>query len=752
MNSNTNTILNLVLTMLVTGADGYVYGQQASPKWGWGPGLGLYITTVTPALARDLHLDQEKGLLVLAVVRSGPGDQAGLKPGDVITGLSDSNAWSAEGKRTRIEFVHSGRMQSAEVVSGKIAEGQPLDLVEPEVVGRPIQTYVVDAAGSGNFTTIAGALFSARVGDTISLKPGRYNESVLVRSGVIIRPVENSPVRIESDQPWLLKGPGTFDVSGLAFAGSGLRVENVDKANIANNTFVMGPQGTALWLVSSRKVTISRCSFQGTVETVGVQADHSEITVADSMFLDNGKVAVLLANNSQADIHRNLMERNTNGINATDSSLVAERNTMAGVWGPDRKDDSNSAVWAGKSAATINKNFVRRYSRGIQLINASVPAVISDNTVTQSMYAVVVLGSGASLNKNLLIQNSGDGVYVGVPQKADAITTAEVTINQNTISQNDGTAINAEAFGHLTVKENLIEANHWGIRVDNVPAASLENNTVVLQTSTGINVRGQTDVRIYNNIVAFNGFGIFADVSSHRESGYNDVFGNLVSTDFPLRDGNYGRYDRYTTPDHKRVPIEIYPAYDLKAATDLNIDPGFVKVGSDYSLKITSQLIEIRGQDGRYLGAYAPKSAGDPAKRLQTILDDTTRLLDLAAPDNRAETPKGTVTPRGGSDRSQCKQWVQKSVIVTFWGQDELFSDADVVANITDPSGEPNSRGRNLEISYGTHARFPFMFGLNGVPDHQLAPGESIRLTLTTPPHDTDITKQSMVVRYCREY
>jgi nitrous oxidase accessory protein NosD len=270
---------------------------------------------------------------------------------------------------------------------------------------------------------------------------------------------------------------------------------------------------------------------------------------------------------------------------------------------------------AEKSTVTFNKNSVRQYFRGMLLVNTSTAAGISDNTVTQSQYAIILLGSNANITKNLIIQNKGDGVYIGMPEKQNQTAPQEVTISQNTISQNE-TAVDAETFNHLTVKENLIEANQWGVRAVHA-SVSLENNTIVLQKSTAINLGKGADARMYNNIVALNGFGIFAHVESRRESGHNDVFGNLVSTDFPLRDGNYGRSDYYTAHDKRKIPIEVYPAYDMKAPTDLSVDPGFTKVGSDYTLKPGSPLAKIRGEGGRYLGAYAVTAA--PARQALAV-------------------------------------------------------------------------------------------------------------------------------------
>lgn len=576
-----------------------------APEWLWGPGLGIYASTVTPAFARDLGISQEKGLLVLAIVRGSVADQAGLKPGDVITGLAGREAWSEDKKQARIDFVRTGQSRSVNVVSSKVPADKDSDLLQLDVPQRPPQTFLVDPSGSGNFRTIAGALYHARAGDTITLAAGRYTESVFVHAGVTIRPAANSVVSIEPNQAWILKGPGTFDLSGLIFNGAGLRVDNVDKASLSGDTFVLAEKKTGVLLLNSHNITVAKCNFRGAAESSGIAAYTSNFIVADSVFAENGDLAISIADHSQADIQKNLMEGNHNGISARDSSVRATKNIITGDFDPDKKDNSGIGLRAENSEATFTNNAVRRHYVGLVLVDAPSSAKISDNTVTQGMHAMVILGSGAALNKNLIVQNGGDGLYVGVREKEKQTSPQEVIIHQNTISQNEGTAIKAQRFNHLTITENLIEANHWGVMADHA-SVSLENNTIVLQRSTGINIESASDADIYNNIVAFNGFGLFLDVTSHRESGYNDVFGNLVNTEFPLHDGNYGRSDRYTTRDNRKVPIEVYPAYDLKARTDLDVDPGFVKVGSNYTLKAASPLVRIRGKNGRYLGAYAP--------------------------------------------------------------------------------------------------------------------------------------------------
>src|SRR5258708_77326 len=164
-----------ILLMLLAAVGAYAQ-QQPTIDWMWSSGIGVYASTITPALVKEDALGRDKGLLVLATVRGGPADKAGLKPGDIIVTMSVTDAWTQEGKSARIDFMRGSQTLSGNLVSGKISAAKATDIIHLDIAARPPQTFVVDPGGSGNFTTIAGALFHSKSGDTIVIKPGLYKE------------------------------------------------------------------------------------------------------------------------------------------------------------------------------------------------------------------------------------------------------------------------------------------------------------------------------------------------------------------------------------------------------------------------------------------------------------------------------------------------------------------------------------------------------------------------------------------------
>ncbi|HYL80343.1 MAG TPA: PDZ domain-containing protein, partial [Candidatus Acidoferrum sp.] len=88
---------------------------------GW---LGVSIQSMTPELARALHLDNDKGALVAQTLPDSPAAKAGLKPGDVIVEY-DGHAVGKSGDLPRL--VGATPVGKTAVVK-VLRDGQPLTL------------------------------------------------------------------------------------------------------------------------------------------------------------------------------------------------------------------------------------------------------------------------------------------------------------------------------------------------------------------------------------------------------------------------------------------------------------------------------------------------------------------------------------------------------------------------------------------------------------------------------------------------
>jgi len=54
---------------------------------GW---IGVEVQEITPALAESFKLGDTRGTLIAGVLRGGPADRAGVKPGDVLVSVNNS--------------------------------------------------------------------------------------------------------------------------------------------------------------------------------------------------------------------------------------------------------------------------------------------------------------------------------------------------------------------------------------------------------------------------------------------------------------------------------------------------------------------------------------------------------------------------------------------------------------------------------------------------------------------------------------
>jgi S1-C subfamily serine protease len=61
--------------------------KSGSVTRGW---IGVELQEITPALAESFKLADTRGAIIAGVLRGGPADKAGVKPGDVLTSVNDA--------------------------------------------------------------------------------------------------------------------------------------------------------------------------------------------------------------------------------------------------------------------------------------------------------------------------------------------------------------------------------------------------------------------------------------------------------------------------------------------------------------------------------------------------------------------------------------------------------------------------------------------------------------------------------------
>jgi serine protease DegQ len=79
--------------------------KTGSMTRGW---IGVEVQEITPALADSFKLKDTHGAIIAGVLRDGPADKAGIKPGDVLLGIEDKTVSDPQNMLTQVAGLQPG--------------------------------------------------------------------------------------------------------------------------------------------------------------------------------------------------------------------------------------------------------------------------------------------------------------------------------------------------------------------------------------------------------------------------------------------------------------------------------------------------------------------------------------------------------------------------------------------------------------------------------------------------------------------
>lgn len=357
---------SMVLLLSLAGAAPVSAAQKAAPP----PRFGFKYVVLSSGLAADLGLDQGlKGLAIIWVYQGAPAEAAGLKPGDVLvkvgraktkpTAVSDGASYQAATKKLRADqdwtlYVVRGGQEKAITLRPSTAEfGPPL---QPPPNAQPA-TLKAAADGSGDFRTLAGALFKARPGDTILLVGAHDAASVSLNNLTLASLDPAAPA----------------EVAGLEItAASGVRIKGLRLGGDPKQT----QSAVGVHIHEAKGVTVESCAIQGF---------NAGITVANS----EGVV-----------IEDNRISQNATGVSAYFSGVrisrnVVFRNARSSGWG------FLGGILISSGKAEITQNTV---------LENQVPP---DPFPGTAGVGIMILNDAAAVVSNNIVANNSIGVMVG---------------------------------------------------------------------------------------------------------------------------------------------------------------------------------------------------------------------------------------------------------------------------------------------------------------------------------------------------
>jgi Do/DeqQ family serine protease len=164
---------------------------------GW---LGVVIQDLTPELAAGFGVKEDAGVLVAEVMKDGPADAAGLRPGDVVTGFGGSAIKDVTDLQKRVAAVEPGRPTPIMVLrdhaplalSVKVGE-QPTDEAMAaaergeDVMGLVVEPLTPETARQNRLTARSGLLVT-------EVAPGSPGAEAGIKPGDAIVEVNRRPV------------------------------------------------------------------------------------------------------------------------------------------------------------------------------------------------------------------------------------------------------------------------------------------------------------------------------------------------------------------------------------------------------------------------------------------------------------------------------------------------------------------------------------------------------------------------------
>jgi serine protease Do len=147
--------------------------------------LGVMIQNVTPDLASEFNLKDNKGALIGDVVPNGPADKAGLKNGDVV--LSFNHHAVTESRQLQLEVAETKPGSTVPVEIIRDGSTKTLDVTVKQLPGKE------DLADNNSSNNDTGTLNGVEVGDLNQQAHEQFNVPENVKGAVITQVDPNSP-------------------------------------------------------------------------------------------------------------------------------------------------------------------------------------------------------------------------------------------------------------------------------------------------------------------------------------------------------------------------------------------------------------------------------------------------------------------------------------------------------------------------------------------------------------------------------
>lgn len=269
-----------------------------------------------------------------------------------------------------------------------------LTLAQESAVTGP-KTIVVALDGSGDYLSIQDAVDSAKKGDTVFLKSGRYEQDVTIHS--------KEQVKLMGAGRDLVTLLGRGDVVGVLHVGKWpYGATNVEISDMTINEH----GGHAVGLFNGRGVILKRLTINGMLFSQQVQdARIEDCTIGGS------ETTGLQFADSQAVLIGNFIHDNDHGVNVAGKSEVRlERNIIT-------RSLFEAVVVNDKAKAVLVSNTLVKNGGGAAFLGQSQSEVSGNVVGFNRMGFLIASSSRMTTSYNALYNSDGDFIRVGNPNQ-----------------------------------------------------------------------------------------------------------------------------------------------------------------------------------------------------------------------------------------------------------------------------------------------------------------------------------------------
>jgi parallel beta-helix repeat protein len=409
----------------------------------------------------------------------------------------------------------------------------------------PPRTWIVNATGSGDFSSIQAAINAASAGDIINVRNGRYYEHVVVNKSLNLIGQNMSQTIIDGSSIGnvLSVTASNVTVSGFTIlnssvnGGSGVYLSGSTIAgNISGNIIINN--GYGLYLNSSSRNTlssnyISNSNYFGiylfTSSNNGVSSNSVSNSVLEGICLNSSLSNIVSSNNIVGGIYGvDLFFSSNNTVSINDvanaqygvnifysSNNIISANRL-------RNNTQNGLRLYGSSNNTLSGNSATACGENAIVLTLSMSNAISGNNITQNPngYGINLVGSSFNTISNNTLANNGGGIMFS---SSDSTPSGNYSSNNivsgNIVSSNSFIGIAFWYSSNNLITNNTLSANtFFGMYICASPGNTISNNSVTTSGNEkgrgGIDIYGSANNIVSRNYVANNFDGINVDYGS----------------------------------------------------------------------------------------------------------------------------------------------------------------------------------------------------------------------------------------------